>query len=85
MSAITQTQNKGNFIKLHRKVKQNEKVCHAQTLGSNDQGQRHSQRFVTYKSCLHNNSKTAEVNLIKFHTMVKHNEKEFSSTKFSFP
>ena len=33
-----------------------------------------SQRIVTNKLCIHNNSKTAEVNLIKFHTMVKHNE-----------
>ena len=33
------------------------------------------QRFVTYKLCVHNNSKPAEVNFIKFKTMVKHNEK----------
>ena len=31
------------------------------------------QRFVTYKLCVHNNSKTAEVNVIKFKTMVRHN------------
>ena len=33
--------NKGNLIKLHRKVKQNGKVCHIQNLGSHDQGQGH--------------------------------------------
>ena len=32
-------------------------------------------RFVNYKSCVHNNSITAEVNLIKFNRMVKHYEK----------
>ena len=34
--------SKGNFIKLHRKVKQNEKACRTQNLGSHDQGQGHS-------------------------------------------
>ena len=33
------------------------------------------QRFVTDKLDVHNNLKTAEVNLIKFNTVVKHNEK----------
>ena len=32
------------------------------------------QRFATYKLCVHNNAKIAEVNLIKFNTMVNHNE-----------
>ena len=32
------------------------------------------QMFVIYKLCVHNNSITAEVNLIKFHTLAKHNE-----------
>ena len=36
---------------------------------------RSRQRFVTYKLCVHNNSKTAEMNLIKFYTVLKHNEK----------
>ena len=31
---------RGNLIKLHKKIKQNEKMCHAQNLGSHDQGQR---------------------------------------------
>ena len=34
--------SKGNLIKFHRKVKQNKKVCHAQNLGSHDQGQGHN-------------------------------------------
>ena len=33
------------------------------------------QQFVTCKLCVHSNSETAEVNLIKFNTMVTHNEK----------
>ena len=33
--------NKGNVIKLHIKVKQYKKVCHAQNLGPHDQGQGH--------------------------------------------
>ena len=34
--------------------------------------------------CVHNNSKTAEVNLIKFNTMVKHNEKVGCAQKLGF-
>ena len=33
-----------NLIKFHRKVNQNEMVCHAQNFGSHDEGQGHSQR-----------------------------------------
>ena len=36
--------NKGNSIKLRKKIKQNEKVCRAQNLGSHDQGQGHNRR-----------------------------------------
>ena len=35
--------NKGNLIKLYRKIMQNE-VCHTQNLGSYHQGQGHNQR-----------------------------------------
>ena len=35
---------KGNLIQLDRKIKQNEKVCRTQKLGSHDQGQGHNQR-----------------------------------------
>ena len=38
-------------------VKYNEKVCCAQILGSHDQGQGHSYRFIPSKSSIHNNSK----------------------------
>ena len=36
--------NKGDIIILHRKVKQNEKVCRAQNLSSHNQGQGHNGR-----------------------------------------
>ena len=55
-------------MKLHRKMKHNEKVCHAQYLGSYIYGQKS-------KSCLSNNSKTTEANLTKLHRKIKHNEK----------
>ena len=56
-------------MKLHRKIKHNEKVCRAQGLGSCAQGQ--GQRS---KSCLSNNSKT-EANVRKLHGKIEHNEK----------
>ena len=49
-------------------MKHNEKVCHAQYLGSYASDQRS-------KSCLSNNSKTTEANLIKLHRKIEHNEK----------
>ena len=36
--------DKGNLIKLHRTIKQNEKVCRTQKLDSHDQGQGHNRR-----------------------------------------
>ena len=33
---------KGNLIKLHRKIKKNKKVCRAQNVGSHKQGQGHN-------------------------------------------
>ena len=45
-------------------------MCHAHDLGSYAQGQRS-------KSCLSNNSKTAEANLKKLHRKIEHNEKEY--------
>ena len=36
--------DKGNLIKLCRKIKQNEKMCGAQNLGAQDQGQGHNPR-----------------------------------------
>ena len=55
-------------MKLHRKIKHNEKVCRAHDFGSYAQGQRS-------KSCLSNNSKTTEANLTKLHRKIEHNEK----------
>ena len=49
-------------------MKHNEKVCHAQYLGSYAWGQRS-------KSCLRNSSKTTEANLTKLHRKIEHNEK----------
>ena len=50
-------------MKLHRKIKHNEKVCRAQGLGQRS------------KSCLSNNSKTTEANVRKLHGKIEHNEK----------
>ena len=55
-------------MKLHRKIKHNEKVCCAQDLCSYAKGQRS-------KLCLRNNSKTTKVNLTKLHRKIEHNEK----------
>ena len=72
--------NKENLIKLHRKVKQNEKVCRIQKLGSTTKVQvtikGHS--FVTYKSCVSHNSQTSKENLIKFHRKVEPDENVFT-------
>ena len=57
-----------NLIKLHRKIKHNEKVCHTYDLGSYAQGQGRDQRS---KSCLSNNSKTTETNLTKLHRKIE--------------
>ena len=50
--------NKGNSMKLLRKVKQNKKVCRAQNFDSHDQGQGRNQRSKVchLQSCIHNNS-----------------------------
>ena len=48
-------------MKLHRKIKHNEKVCRAHDLGS--------------KSCLSNISKTIGANSMKLHRKIEHNEK----------
>ena len=61
-------------MKLHRKVKHNEKVCRAHDLGSYAQGQG-LQSGQRSKSCLSNNSKTTEANLTKLHRKIEHNEK----------
>ena len=57
-------------MKLHRKRKHNEKVCHAHDLGSYAQGEGRRS-----KSWLSNNSKTTEANLTKLHRKIEYNEK----------
>ena len=56
-------------MKLQRKLKHNEKVS-GPDLGSYIQGQSHRS-----KSCLSNNSKTTEANLMKLHRKIEHIEK----------
>ena len=60
-------------MKLHRKIKDNEKVCRAYDLGSYTQGQGHNQVRGS-KSYLSNNSKTTKANLTKLHRKIEHNE-----------
>ena len=68
--------SKGNLIKLHRKVKQNEKVCYAQNQGTATEVKVTTEgyRFVTYEPCVSHNGKIDKGNLIKLHRKVKHNE-----------
>ena len=60
-------------MKLHRKIRQIEKVCHTQDLGS------YAQVKVTIRSearlCLSNNWKTTDANLTKLHGKIESNEK----------
>ena len=65
-------------MKLHRKIKPNEKVCRAHDLGSYRPRSR-SQSGQRSKSCLSNNSKTTEANLTKLHRKIEHNEKVCSA------
>ena len=61
-------------MKLHRKIKHNEKVCCAHDLGSYAQGQGCNQvRGQNLR--LSNISKTTEANLTKLHRKIEHNEK----------
>ena len=61
-----------NLMKLHRKIKHNEKMCHAHKSGSHVQGQGHNQGSEV-KSSYCNNLKLTEANLVKLHTKVNHN------------
>ena len=60
-------------MKLHRKVKHNEKVCRAQELGSYAQGQGRNQ--VKGQNLVSAISKTTEANLTKLHRKMELNEK----------
>ena len=58
-----------NLIKLHRKKKHNEKVCHAHDFGSYAQGQGHNQvRGQNRVSAI--TKKTTEANLTKLHRKI---------------
>ena len=71
------------LMKLHKKIKHNEKVCRAHDLGSYTQGQE-SQSGQRSKSCLSNNSKTTEANLMKLHRKIEHNEKVCRAQELGF-
>ena len=65
-------------MKLHRKIKHNEKVCHAQDLGSYAQGQGHDQvKGQNRVSAI--TQKTTEANLTKLHRNIEENEKVCSA------
>ena len=61
-------------MKLHRKVKHNEKMCRAHDLGSYAQGQGRNQ-VKGQNFFLSNYSKTTEANLTKLHRKIEHNKK----------
>ena len=61
-------------MKLHRKIKDNEKVCRAHDLGFYAQGQGRSQvKSQNLVSAI--TQKTAEANLTKLHRKIEHNKK----------
>ena len=61
-------------MKLHRKIKHNEKVCRAHDLGSYAQGQgRNQAKGQNLVSAI--TQKTTEANLTKLHRKIEHNEK----------
>ena len=61
-------------MKLHRKIKHNEKVCRAHDLGSYAQGQvRNQVKGQNLVSAI--TQKTTEANLTKLHRKIEHNQK----------
>ena len=58
-------------MKLHRKIKHNEKVCRAHDLGSYSQGQGRNQ----VKGQNRVSAITTEANLTKLHRNIEHNKK----------
>ena len=65
-------------MKHHRKIKHNEKVCHAHDLGSYTQGQGRNQ--VKGQNCVSTiTQKTTEANLTKLHRNIEQNEKVCSA------
>ena len=59
-------------MKLHRKIKHDEKVCRAQVLGSYAQGQGHNRVIGQIRV-----SETTKANLMKLHRKINHNEKVY--------
>ena len=58
-------------MKLHRKIKHNEKVCRAHDLGSYAQGQGRNQvKGQNLVSAIFFNSKTTEASLTKLHRKI---------------
>ena len=64
-------------MKLHRKIKHNEKVCHAQDLGFEGQGQGQSGQGQNRVSAI--TQKTTEANLTKLHRNIEQNEQVCSA------
>ena len=62
-------------MKLHRKIKHNEKVCRAHDLGSYAQGQGCNQ--VKVKNLVSAISQTTEANLTKLHRKIEHYDQVF--------
>ena len=62
-------------MKLHRKIKHNEKVCRAHNSGFYAQSQGRNQ--VRGQNRVRNNSKTTGANLTKFHRKIEHNVKVY--------
>ena len=60
-------------MKLHRKIKHNEKVCRAHDLGSYAQGQ--GRNKVKGQNLVSTITKTTEANLMKLHRKIEHNAK----------
>ena len=61
-------------MKLHRKIKHNEKVCRAHNLGSYAEGQGRNQvRGQNHVSAI--TQKLLKKNLTKLHRKIEHNEK----------
>ena len=69
-------------MKLHRKIKHNEKVCRAHDLGSYAQGQGRNQ--VKGQNRVSAISKTTEANLTKLHRKIEHNEKVCRAQELGF-
>ena len=73
ISATAQKSTKANFIKIYKKVKYHERICHVQNIGSNTLGQGHNPRSKV-KSFLLTYQKTTVASVIKLHAKGNNNE-----------